>query len=111
MSPSFVPEFLAQSHQFSDDSEHSLCVLATVGFQRCSYRLFPGFLHVAERQFAKPQACSLAVGDFESLVGLRRADLQPNFRRVLESIGSPKFRTWKIVRGAINAARLELLAR
>jgi hypothetical protein len=46
----------------------------------------------------------------EALALLQRANLQPAFRRVLESIRSPRFRGWKIVRGAMRAARQELSA-
>ncbi len=46
----------------------------------------------------------------EALALLQRADLQPTFRRVLESIRSPRLRGRKIVCGAIKHARQELLA-
>ena len=44
----------------------------------------------------------------EALALLQHADLQPTLRRVLQSIRSPRFRGYKIVRNAINVALQEL---
>jgi hypothetical protein len=72
---------LADSLQCIDYTEHALGILAAVGFQRFSYRLFPGCLHIAERHFAEPQARGLAIGDFESRVAFSRQYGQDSLQR------------------------------